>query len=163
MKPKWLNVAGTSKAADVQRRRRITLRKMTAGKCFYCGGPTFDRHHPNARDWLLPGPGYEMVREHIVPVSRGGALTAENTVPACSGCNNEKGPFTAAEFRTLRGLRRGDLNHQFTFEADRPRRDWIVVHSEPFERSLMEASHPASVAAFALRRRRSWADRRKSE
>jgi len=152
MKPKWLTIAGASTASAINRRKRIRLRAQTGGRCFYCGGPTFDRHNPNDRDWLLPGPGFELVREHRIPIRRGGSPTEENTVPACWSCNSEKGAFTADEFRTLRGLRRGDLNHTFAFEAARRSRDWIVVHSRAFEQPMMVAAHPGSDVAFAIRR-----------
>lgn len=49
--------------------------------CFYCG----------ATD-------YELEMEHKIPASRGGGLTAENIVPACSTCNRRKDVKTVQEY-----------------------------------------------------------------
>lgn len=40
-------------------------------------------------------------RDHVVPLSRGGADTRENKVDCCSGCNRLKGSLTGAEFMWL--------------------------------------------------------------
>jgi 5-methylcytosine-specific restriction endonuclease McrA len=45
--------------------------------CAYCGG-----HFPNFRD---------LSREHVIPVSRGGANIWTNCVTACKTCNSAKG------------------------------------------------------------------------
>ena len=50
------------------------------GRCGYCGGA------PETVD-------------HIVPRSRGGLLTWENSIAACFGCNNKKANKTPAEAR----------------------------------------------------------------
>lgn len=39
---------------------------------------------------LRPAPMLEM--DHVIPLSRGGEHTIDNLVPACSRCNNTKGP-----------------------------------------------------------------------
>jgi len=57
-------------------RRGVRLRDR--GLCAYCGKPG------NTVD-------------HIVPLSRGGGDTWENTVLACGRCNNRKGSRTPAE------------------------------------------------------------------
>lgn len=40
---------------------------------------------------LYCGEAKALERDHIVPVSRGGGLTAENVAPACRRCNTRKG------------------------------------------------------------------------
>jgi len=54
------------------------------GCCFYCGDRVSRLH-----------------REHRVPLSRGGADTAENIVPSCAECNLAKGTLTDEEFTFL--------------------------------------------------------------
>ena len=55
-----------------------------AGHCAYCGKKIeFD----------------DMTIDHIVPQSKGGKDTPENTVPACQLCNNQKADRTIEEFR----------------------------------------------------------------
>lgn len=49
--------------------------KISAGKCYYCGG-TFK---PS-----------ELTMDHKIPLSRGGASEKINIVPACKECNNRK-------------------------------------------------------------------------
>lgn len=49
-------------------------------KCAYCG-----------RD------DTRMTKDHVVPVSQGGAYTLENIVPACQSCNSKKHSRTPAE------------------------------------------------------------------
>lgn len=39
-----------------------------------------------------------LIKEHWLPVSRGGGYTAENIVPACHQCNSRKGTMTGEEF-----------------------------------------------------------------
>lgn len=150
-KPIWLLIAAGLHTWPMKR-RRTRLRATTEGRCFYCGGPTFDRYHPPARDWLLPGPGFELVREHKTPTIRGGTDAPENTAASCSRCNGEKGSLTADEFRLRQGFRRKDLSFRFALEPARPQRDWLVVHSEQFERDLMLASMPSAAVVYAARR-----------
>ncbi|MDQ2952665.1 MAG: HNH endonuclease, partial [Chloroflexota bacterium] len=51
------------------------------GQCAYCGGT---------------GP---LHADHRVPLSRGGASTIDNILPACARCNLRKHTLTEAEFR----------------------------------------------------------------
>lgn len=39
-----------------------------------------------------------LAMEHMVPISRGGANTDENIVPACKGCNSSKADSTIVEW-----------------------------------------------------------------
>jgi len=48
-----------------------------AGECAYCGG--------------TPRKGQRLTRDHLDPVSKGGATTQDNIVPACMTCNCSKG------------------------------------------------------------------------
>lgn len=47
------------------------------GACAYCGG--------------TPRKGQRLTRDHLEPISKGGATTQSNIVPACSYCNSSKG------------------------------------------------------------------------
>ena len=47
-------------------------------RCAYCGCSLLDSLTPPTRD-------------HIIPISKGGDNTLENTVPACQSCNASKG------------------------------------------------------------------------
>lgn len=58
------------------------------GQCVYCG-----------RDLTAS----EITIDHVIPRSRGGRNDKYNTAPACSACNQEKGPLTAAEYLAVRG------------------------------------------------------------
>ncbi|HSJ10451.1 MAG TPA: HNH endonuclease [Longimicrobiales bacterium] len=64
-------------------RRQVTNTFLFARdryRCLYCG-----RHRSELR-------GREfLTRDHVIPVSRGGANVWENVVTACSPCNNRKG------------------------------------------------------------------------
>jgi 5-methylcytosine-specific restriction protein A len=50
-------------------------RRCAKGLCHYCGRPT---------------PPAELTMDHVVPLSRGGKSTKNNTVPACKTCNTKK-------------------------------------------------------------------------
>lgn len=56
-----------------------------------------------AFDWrcVYCGSDGEMTRDHDIPVSRGGADSIDNIVPACRSCNSSKHVKTGAEFRAL--------------------------------------------------------------
>lgn len=47
------------------------------GECAYCGA--------------TPRKGQRLTRDHLHPVSEGGATTQDNIVPACRSCNSSKG------------------------------------------------------------------------
>jgi len=54
------------------------------GHCAYCGKKIeFD----------------DMTIDHIIPSSKGGANTLENTIPSCQLCNNQKADKSIEEFR----------------------------------------------------------------
>ena len=57
----------------------LTLR---GNRCVYCGRA-----------------GVRLTQDHVVPLSRGGAHTAENVVPACKPCNSSKRDRTPNEWR----------------------------------------------------------------
>ncbi len=50
-------------------------------RCAYCGKAWFE----------IEG---VLEQEHVIPVTRGGAYTADNIVPACKSCNSKKGNRT---------------------------------------------------------------------
>lgn len=52
------------------------------GRCFYCGDQS------------------KLTMDHVVPLSRGGAHTIGNVVPACGPCNFRKGRRLVSEWRT---------------------------------------------------------------
>jgi 5-methylcytosine-specific restriction endonuclease McrA len=70
-------------------RRQVTntfLFARDSYRCLYCG-----RHRSRLR-------GREfLTRDHVIPMSRGGANVWTNVVTACSGCNNRKGSHLPAE------------------------------------------------------------------
>jgi 5-methylcytosine-specific restriction endonuclease McrA len=47
-------------------------------RCAYCGKPHLEHVE-------------ELTMDHVIPLSRGGANTIENIVPACRACNRSKG------------------------------------------------------------------------
>lgn len=59
-----------------------TLFKRDANMCMYCG---------------LPFRTSELTRDHITPISKGGADVWTNVVTACRRCNNHKGGRTPEE------------------------------------------------------------------
>ncbi len=48
------------------------IKKRYKDKCVYCGEKK------------------PLTRDHLIPINKGGALTKENVVPACSSCNSRK-------------------------------------------------------------------------
>lgn len=145
---------GKSRAAIANRQRHKRVHAMAQGRCYYCGTPTIHQGQVGPRDWMLLGQKYRMVREHVVPTSRGGVHGKSNFVPACSGCNYEKGPFTIDEFRLVKAFQ--TRNMQFRFWGDQGpvmHRDWIICHSPSFERALVERQMPSACDGYVLRRR----------
>jgi len=70
-------------------RRQVTNTFLFARdgyRCMYCGRHRTDLRH---REFLT--------RDHVVPMSRGGANTWQNVVTACSHCNNRKGSHLPVE------------------------------------------------------------------
>lgn len=49
--------------------------------------------------------GYNIERDHIIPLYQGGNCTIDNTQPLCAWCNSSKGPenFNWKEFRRKDG------------------------------------------------------------
>ena len=58
-------------------------RKISAGRCHYCGRQVAPR---------------ELTMDHLVPLVRGGRSTKGNLVPACKDCNNSKKHHLAFEW-----------------------------------------------------------------
>lgn len=58
-------------------------RRLSAGRCGYCGRPT---------------PPRELTMDHRVPLVRGGRSTKGNVVPACKACNSAKKYLLPAEW-----------------------------------------------------------------
>jgi 5-methylcytosine-specific restriction endonuclease McrA len=70
-------------------RRQVTNTFLFARdgyRCMYCGR---HRQELKGREFLT--------RDHVTPISRGGANSWENVVTACSPCNNRKGSRLPAE------------------------------------------------------------------
>ena len=44
----------------------------------------------------------KLIKEHIVPVSRGGGTTRQNIVPSCTSCNSSKGTKLVSEWNALK-------------------------------------------------------------
>lgn len=69
------------------RNRRVSLTNKSLFRrdgflCMYCGHKF---------------PAAKLTRDHVIPSSRGGANTFQNTVAACCGCNHFKGARTPEE------------------------------------------------------------------
>jgi hypothetical protein len=60
---------------DVPALTNKRLFRRDSNMCMYCGDYLYD---------------FELTRDHVVPVSRGGADTWENVVTACRECNHRK-------------------------------------------------------------------------
>ncbi len=58
------------------KKSRWWQQKTASGLCYYC-----------QKKFLFK----ELTMDHIVPLSRGGATTPGNVVPACKPCNQKKG------------------------------------------------------------------------
>ncbi|HOW83505.1 MAG TPA: HNH endonuclease signature motif containing protein [Spirochaetota bacterium] len=69
------DISAEKKKARDLRQSAWWKRKISAGKCHYCGG-TF---HPS-----------ELTMDHKIPLARGGHSDKINLVPACKECNNKK-------------------------------------------------------------------------
>jgi 5-methylcytosine-specific restriction endonuclease McrA len=59
-------------------------------RCYYCLKPLM---------LIAEDIGDRATKDHLTPVSRGGANLISNIVPACIACNQRKGDMTEAEFR----------------------------------------------------------------
>jgi 5-methylcytosine-specific restriction endonuclease McrA len=84
-------------------RRQVTntfLFARDSYRCQYCG-----RHR-----WELRGREF-LTRDHVVPISRGGANDWGNVVSACSPCNNRKGNRLPHETGMKLLSRPGEPNH----------------------------------------------------
>ena len=63
---------GTSKA-DLTKEQWEFIKEIFRNRCAYCGKRQ-----------------KRLTKDHIIPVSKGGAHTIENIVPACKSCNSKK-------------------------------------------------------------------------
>lgn len=74
-----------------------------------CGRRWVECHYCGKRIAAGGDPDYEPITlDHVVPLSRGGAMGIRNIVPACRRCNTIKGSMLYDWFvnRILRGLYR---------------------------------------------------------
>lgn len=86
---------GLRKNVDIRRaringcdRREISyrdIRNLDRGSCYICG-------HPGS------------VREHLIPLSRGGRHAIGNLLSSCQSCNSSKNQKTIMEYRKYRGF-----------------------------------------------------------
>lgn len=60
--------------ADLTEEQWCIIKNVFRQKCVYCGKRT-----------------RRLEKDHVVPLSKGGALTLSNIVPACHSCNSKKG------------------------------------------------------------------------
>jgi 5-methylcytosine-specific restriction endonuclease McrA len=70
--------------------------------CYLCGRRA-DEHAYISRAWdnYVPNPLYPTL-DHIIPLSRGGSHSYDNTACACWECNLAKGSMTPDEFYAVR-------------------------------------------------------------
>ncbi len=69
--------------ARVLRRSQWWKRRISAGRCHYCGRQVGSR---------------ALTMDHIVPLIRGGRSRRGNVVPACKDCNNKKKSLLPVEW-----------------------------------------------------------------
>lgn len=71
--------------SDIGRDMQVAIRRLrdTAEHCHYCGAKLTKTTR---------------TIDHVVPLSKGGAHTISNIVPACRGCNSKKNDRDLAEF-----------------------------------------------------------------
>jgi 5-methylcytosine-specific restriction endonuclease McrA len=86
---------------QIQKRKQIAKDKWLElldkcnFRCYYC----------NSKSTLI--------REHFIPIVRGGSIGIENIVPACVPCNKLKGTSTGSEYlRWLKFLYFAGLGHK---------------------------------------------------
>lgn len=70
-----------AKVCDFTSEQWLRVLQEHGHSCFYCKNK-FD----------------SLTQDHMIPLSRGGAHTKANIVPACGTCNNRKGTKTAEEY-----------------------------------------------------------------
>lgn len=141
-----IHLSSTAKAAMGFRRK---VHAKTNGRCYYCGADVRCADEALPRDWLLLRGGVTMVPDHAHPKARGGVDDVENRLPACPGCNAAKGWLNVEEYRTLKGLRAGDLSFTFACEDPGLQRDWLCVFSEDRLRELFVHNQPHADEAFS--------------
>ncbi len=73
---------------------RLSLKKIHGTKCYYCK-QEMDFSVAKGKKWN----SNMATIEHLIPISRGGEHTFENTVLACRGCNISKSSKLESEFR----------------------------------------------------------------
>ena len=92
-----------ARLAGVETDAKVTvpaLRKIHGEACCYCGVQmSFVRRRRG--DGIAPN---RATLEHVLPISRGGAHTFDNTILACHRCNVSKNNKTAEEWADSRGL-----------------------------------------------------------
>lgn len=81
---------------------RIKLNEQFGNECYYCGIegdlPEDWNWDDDTQSWYYIGKRQPLVREHMLPKSRGGSNKAENIVPSCHQCNQTKGTRTVVEW-----------------------------------------------------------------
>ena len=108
--PAWLT---EKRDSNITNPRRV---RLLDEYCFYCGLQLVEiklelgQSPPdNAKTW-----------DHMIPSARGGK-GGENLVPACWGCNTDKGNLTIEEYRLILAYREGlimDAGHVFQFAGE---------------------------------------------
>ncbi|MGA6156749.1 HNH endonuclease [Stenotrophomonas sp. NPDC087984] len=104
------------------------------GRCVYCLAPS-------------------EVKDHVIPIARGGDDDLQNLAPACNACNDSKADRTPLEFAALRlnpgiwkpGGHPGD--QRLANEFDRLRHTY-TIWVERIEISQIELLHPGRLAWF---------------
>lgn len=72
-------LTGERGSTHASRKRRQETLARASHRCFYCTAPA-------------------SIEDHYVPLAKGGADSAENTVAACQPCNSAKGDKMPKEF-----------------------------------------------------------------
>jgi 5-methylcytosine-specific restriction endonuclease McrA len=93
-------------------------------QCFYCGIVTTNPPKLRKKE-KFTFPATSLTWDHVVPKCRGGRYLRNNKVPACQGCNIDKGGLTQEEYRVVIAFRNGLVGKpDVLFNAERLENLW---------------------------------------
>lgn len=93
-RPRYQNLARARRAGTHTVAQWYAQIDTQNGLCYYCG-----QEPPESVPGRAPG---VLVKDHKIPIARGGSDSIENVVGACEPCNREKATRTAYEYLEYR-------------------------------------------------------------